>query len=165
MPAAAKASVMQTTKNKVILIILFAFLNCTDATAQKVKFNSKGKAISQFINNPVVIKNFKNWNHKQDSLIVLVDLKGLMGSDTLSQWQGIKLTMLQEGSLVDSLKLLDAHYLLKNRCNYYVLMSREENRKTTIATLRHPCTNVVSTVKITEKNRRFYLGKIENAVW
>lgn len=156
---------MQIINSNVILTMFFVLFYCTTLTAQKTKFNSKQKALSQFINSPTVTNNFKKWNHKQDSLIVFVDLKSIMNSDTLNKWQGVKTTVLKEGSLVDSLKLFDAHYLLKNRCNYYVLMSREESKKITIVTLRHPCTNVVSNVKITEKNKQFYLSKIENAVW
>jgi len=156
---------MEIINNNVILTILFVLFSCTTLTAQKTKSNSKERALSQFINSPTVTNNFKKWDHGQDSLIVFIDLNSIMNSDTLNKWQGVKVTVLKEGSLVDSLILFDARYLLKSRCNYYVLMSRVESKKITIVTLRHPCTNVVSNVKITEKNKQFYLGKIENAVW
>lgn len=151
--------------NKVILIMLFPFLACKASTAQKTKFKNKEKALTEFINSPEVINNFKNWSHKKDSSVVFVDLRNIINNDTLTQWQGLNLTVLKDGSLVDSLKLFDAHYLLKNRNNYFVLMSREESKNSTIVTLRHASTNIVSTVTITEKNRQYYLSKIENAVW
>jgi hypothetical protein len=152
-------------RNRFILTNLLIFLLCNVSMAQKVKTNSMGKALVEFINSQKVIDNFKHLSNQQDSLIVLVDLKNIINGYPINTWRGYKVTVLKNGSLVDSLKLFDAHYLLKNRCDYYVLMSRMENKNVTAITLRHPCTNVVSNIKITEKNHLFYLGKIENAVW
>lgn len=133
--------------------------------AQKVKMSSMGKALSEFINSKKVIDNFKYLNDQQDSSIVFVDLKNVANDYSFNIWRGFKVTVLKSGSLIDSLKLFDAHYLLKNRCNYFVLMSRKERKNITAITLRHACTNVVSNITITEKKGLFYLGKIENAVW
>lgn len=152
-------------RNRLILTTLLVFLMCTTLVAQKVETNSMGKVLAEFIDSKKVIDNFKHWSHQQDSLIVFVDLNNVANGYPINKWRGFKVAVLKNGSLVDSLKLFDAHYLLKKRCNYYVLMSRKESKNITVITLRHACTNVVSNVKITEKNRLFYLGKIENGVW
>ena len=152
-------------KKRLIVLTLLIFLMCITSMAQKVKANSVGKVIAEFIDSKKVIDNFKHWSYQKDSLIVFVDLSNVTNDYPINKWGGFKVTVLKNGSLVDSLKLFDAHYLLKDRCNYYVLMSRKESRNITFITLRHVCTNVVSSVRITERNRLFYLGKIENAVW
>ena len=156
---------MQKIKNKVILTTLFTLLICAVSFAQKTKFNSMGKALTEFINSAKVINNFKDGNHQQDSLLILIDLNNVTNGYPITTWKGFNVSVLKDGPLVDSLKLFDAHYLLKGRWNHYVLMSRKESKTVTVIALRHACTNVVSNVKITEKNRQFYLGKIENAVW
>lgn len=150
---------------KLILINIFVFFLCYASMSQRVKMNSMGKAVVEFINSKKVIDNFKDLCNQQDSLIVIVDLKNVINEYPINTWRGFNVTVLKTGSLVDSLKLFDAHYLLKNRCNYYVLMSRKESKNITAVTLRHACTNVVSNIKITERNHLFFLGKIENAVW
>lgn len=156
---------MQETKTRVILTVLFTLLVCAVSIAQRPKFNSMSKALTEFMHSKKVINHFTNQSHQQDSLLVLIDLKNVFKGDTLNTWKGYKITILKDGPLVDSLKLFDANYLLKGRCNYYVLMSRKEGKETTVIALRHACTNEVSSVKITERNRMFYLGKIENSVW
>lgn len=150
---------------KFILTNFLIFLLCNAVVAQKVKFRTIGEALKEFMNSTKVIDNFNRNSQKGDSSIILIDLKNVIDDYPIEAWRGFKVTICNSGLLVDSLKLRDAHYLLKNRCNYYVLMSRKESKNVTAITLRHACTNVVSNTKVIEKNRLFYLGKIENAVW
>ena len=152
-------------RKSLTLSTLLVFLTCITSMAQKVKSNNMSKGLAEFIDSKKVIDNFKHWSHQKDSLIVFVDLNNVVNGYSINSWRGFKVTVLKNGSLVDSLKLFDAHYLLKDRCNYYVLMSRKESKNITAITLRHACTNMVSNVKITERNNLFYLGKIENGVW
>jgi hypothetical protein len=156
---------MKKIKTRIILITFFILSACAVSIAQKPRFNSMSEALTEFMNSKMVINNFTNWNHQQGSSRVLIDLENLLNGDTINIWKGYKISILKDGSLVDSLKLFDAHYLLKNRCNYYVLMARKEEEETTVIALRHACTNKVSSTKITERNRMFYLGKIRNSVW
>ena len=151
-------------RNSVILIIIFIFLVAC-STAQKASVNNMNKAFTAFMNSKEVINNFKEWNINRDSLLVIIDLNNISNGTFISKWQDFNVILLNKGPLVDSLKLFDANHLLTNRCNYFVLMSRKESVKVTVLALRHACTNVVSEVKIVERNRLFYLGKTENAVW
>ena len=122
-------------RNRFILTIFFIFFICIASVAQKVKTKSMDEALTEFINSKKVINNFRHWSHQQDSLIVFVDLNNIAAGNSINTWNGLKATILKNGLLVDSLKLLDAHYLLKGRCNYYILMSRKESKKVTVITL------------------------------
>jgi len=121
--------------------------------------------LMKFMNSNEVLNHFRQVNSEQYSSLVLVDLNDVLKGHSSIKWRGFNVTVLHNGLLFDSLKTLDAHYLLKGRCNYYVLMSRKKEKETTVIALRHACTNEVSSVKIIERNRMLYLGKIENGVW
>jgi hypothetical protein len=158
--------ILRKIKVNLLITVCFIIFACLQATAQKVKINNMGQAIAKFINNKKVIDWFsREYSHSNDSLLVIADLWNVLNGHSINTWRGIKTKVLKEGELIDSLKTFDANYLVGRRCNIYVLLSRKENDKSTIVTLQHACTNIVSTVTITEKNRKFYLSKIENAVW
>lgn len=155
---------MEISNKYLVTAVLLFFMSIT-SVAQKVRINSMGKALIEFLESKKVINNFRHWSDQQNSFVVFVDLNNIIDGYTINTWKGTKVKVLKNGSLVDSLKLFDAHYLLKTRFNYYVLMSKKESKMVTAITLRHACTNVVSHTKITEKNRLFKLGKIENGVY
>jgi hypothetical protein len=96
------------------------------SNAQKPKAGNMGRAFEEFINDQKVLDNFRKSCSKEDSALIIVDLDNVVNGYPITNWMGFKVIILNKGPLVDSLKILDAYYLLKNHCNYYVLMSRKQ---------------------------------------
>jgi hypothetical protein len=152
---------------KLLFAIKLSFLcicTSTSSVAQKIKAKTIDDAIAKFMNSPEVVNNFKHCGKAGEELKI-IDLNSVAGENFIKEWRGYKIEVLKKGFLVDSLKSYDAHYLLKNRCNYYVLMYRKDGRKSTIVALRHGCTNIVSSARISQKKKQLYINKIESSVW
>ncbi|HET7118653.1 MAG TPA: hypothetical protein VFI29_19310 [Hanamia sp.] len=132
--------------------------------AQKTEAKNMCNALEIFLNSKEVCYHFRKCN-LDDSLLIILDLNNISEGCTIDHWRGLRAVILRKGPLVDSLQKFDAYFLLKNRCNYFVLMSEKEKKSVNSVYIRQGCSSLASGVKITMINRTFYLGKIKNDIW
>ena len=97
------------------------------------------------------------------SALILLDPDNLLNNCQPKRWHGFDVTIVNKGTLIDSVKTKDPHFVLRGRCQYF-LISKYHVKKEHNLYVHLPCTNEISTAKIGKKSRKLYISKIEHGV-
>ena len=147
---------------KVTLFIAFLiFILTTDA--QTRGYRNKCEIMSAFINSDSVINYFDLDNKYSGKTLVLVDIFNAFDKCSIDKWGNSRLIIINEGPLVDSLKRIEAFYVLKKRCGYFVFLESKPGMEDDFAIIEG-CSNYICQVKNIKRKKLIYLGKIKKGV-
>ena len=151
-------------KKSFLLSLLFSNI-AFSPNAQVKKCATLESAISTFINYPEITKWLKrDSNIKSDSIVFFVDLGNIIKQPFMNTWIGCKINFVNDKLLIDSLKHFQPHFVLKNRPNYFVLISWNESPKATAIMLLHAFNNMSGEATIVHKGKFYLITKIKSGV-
>ena len=146
-----------------IFLISLIFLISINTSSQSV-FKTKCEAVKFLINSNEVSSWFRNFAKPSDSLVYFLDPNNLLDSCTISTWKNYPVQIINKGELIDSLKVLDFHFMVKRRFNFYQL--RESSKNNEIIILFHRGYDNLSTnIRLTKKKNRYSLKEISSGVF
>lgn len=134
-----------------------------ESDAQDKGYRSKCELITAFINAKSVVDYFELDSKYSGSPLTIIDVFKSFDSCSVNKWHAKKVNIINEGPLADSLKMWEAHFVIKNRCGYFLFLGDRPGNDDYMSIIEG-CSNYISTVKIIKRRKRFFLGKIENGV-
>jgi len=97
------------------------------------------------------------------SPLIFLDPDNLFKNCQPQRWRGYDVAIVNNGTLIDSVKSKDPYFVLKGRCQYF-LISKYHVKKEHNLYFHQPCSNEISTAKIRKKRGKLYISKIEDGV-
>ncbi len=128
---------------------------------QETKYNSRCEALKVFLNSREVNSWFGR-NNPKDPDVVIVDVQNNLNQCPFSEWRGFKLSIVNKGSLRDSLAKFNPYYVLRGRPKYYVLLSNEENGIITFF-IQQGSSSYACEVEAFKRKNKYVLGKIKQS--
>ena len=108
-------------------------------------------------------KGFKHCSKPDTGVLVILDPNQLLANSDIKSWFGHPLEIISKGTLIDSLQFFDAHYLLKNRRNYFVLRESKSKNGAKLY-IHHPYDNLLSYARLRRLNSVYILEQIQSGV-
>jgi hypothetical protein len=117
-----------------------------------------------FLNSKDVIeKGFKHCTKPDTGVLIILDPNQLLANIDIKVWFGHPVEIISKGTIIDSLQFFDAHYLLKNRNNYFVLRESKSKNGAKLY-IHHPYNNLLSYARLRRLNSFYILEQIHSGV-
>lgn len=110
-----------------------------------------------------VVDRFNRCKVSNSDALLILDPNQLLEKENIKTWLGRDLRIVNTGSIIDSIKMYDAHFLFKSQNNIFILRERTFNKETTLS-IHFPYNNIIVTARLRKGKGIFYLDKFESGV-
>jgi len=148
-------------KFKLALFLTFILFFNSDASSQ-VKQVTYCELVLEFINSEKVLTHLK-LDKYNSSVIYILDPGHILDSCALSYWNGIPVTIINKGPLIDSTQQIELYFVVRARCNFFEISKWQSNGKEKIF-FRHGCSGEDAEAEVIKRNHRVKLGRIDTFV-
>lgn len=149
---------------KLFYLTIFLVTFSINSFSQVYRSTSKDSIVLSFMNSKEVMENeFKHLNKFDTEIFIILDPDKLLVNVNITNWFGHPIQIINKGNLIDSLQNFDAHYLLKNRKNYFVIRQVKLKSSVTLF-IHHPYDNLLNSAEVKRKNKIYFIERIESAV-
>jgi hypothetical protein len=132
--------------------------------SQGYRSTSKDSIVLSFMNSKEVMENeFKHFNKLDTGIFIILDPDKLLVNLNITDWFGHPVQIINKGTLIDSFKIFDAHYLFKDRKNYFIVRQLKLKNSVTLV-IHHPYDNLFNSAEIKRKNNMYFIEQIESGV-
>jgi len=114
--------------------------------------------VLEFINSEKVLTHLK-LDKYNSSVIYILDPGHILDSCALSYWNGIPVTIINKGPLIDSTQQIELYFVVRARCNFFEISKWQSNGKEKIF-FRHGLREH-DFIKRVEGRRRITLYNVE----
>ena len=146
-----------------LIITTFCIGQVMTSLAQSYKAYSKDSIVKLFITSEKVVDRFNRCKVSSSDALLILDPNRLLDNENIKAWLGRDLRIVNSGSIIDSIKMYDAHFLFKNQNNIFILRERTFNKET-ILSIHFPYSNIIMTARLRKDKGIFYLDKFESGV-
>jgi hypothetical protein len=146
------------------LVFLIAIVVCSsNLFGQNSSQKDKCRLIESFFDSLSKRSDFVLKDFHSDSLLIILDPYNLLEGCPTRQWLGHPLSIANKGPLVDSVQVQDPHFVIKRRCNYFILSKNKSKSLHTLYMLQ-PCSNEIGTAEVRKRKGHLYILKIQYGV-
>jgi hypothetical protein len=156
--------------SRLFIFQLAAIALSTTLFGQNSNKDIKCNVVSEFLDS---LDNTSNFHYlPKDTTLIFLDPNDLIKESLPDRWHTYRISIVKQGSIIDSLRRFDPHFVLKGRCQYFILalnhnhlLSQKHDKRGFNLNLYQPCSNEFSEAEIKSQKGKYYIATIRFGVY